>query len=146
MLAQENVISWPAAIIIMGLVGVAMVFTGWLVIWTAQRAADGKMGRNAIAGIRTKTTRASDEAWMAAHTAGLKPTRLAGWATIASGVAAVVIGVAFSDSDAQRAMSIWTVAIFIGCMVLLGFSGYGAWKGHQAAKAVNESEPAERQP
>lgn len=108
MIAQEDPIGWTAALILMVTVTLVMVAVGWLVIVIAERAADGRLGSNGLAGIRTRATRSSDEAWRAAHQVAERPT------------------------------AIWSVAITVGGTLLLILSGFGAWKGHAAAKRVQQ--------
>ncbi|MDW3177117.1 MAG: SdpI family protein [Acidimicrobiia bacterium] len=138
MIAQEDPIGWTAALILMVTVSLVMVAVGWLVIVIAERAADGRLGSNGLAGIRTRATRSSDEAWRAAHQVAERPTALAGWTTMASGVAGLCLALVFADGDAERATSIWSVAITVGGTLLLILSGFGAWKGHAAAKRVQQ--------
>ncbi|WP_186315317.1 SdpI family protein [Curtobacterium sp. BH-2-1-1] len=45
-----------------------------LVMWLTWRAANGQLGRNDLAGIRTRVTMSSDEAWRTGHRAALPPT------------------------------------------------------------------------
>lgn len=143
MVAQQDPIGWPSAIILMTIVSFVMMGSGWLIIWIATRTADGRLGSNAWAGIRTRTTRSSDEAWREAHMAAEGPTKLAGWASIVSGLAAVVFGVAFSDGDAERATLIWTAIILAGGTLLTVLVLYGAWKGQSAAKVITAATAAE---
>jgi len=57
---------------------VAMVAVAVLAFWTARRGAAGTLPRNDVIGIRTGATRASDEAWIAAHRAGAGDLRRSG--------------------------------------------------------------------
>ena len=138
-LAQQDPIGWTAAILLMVTVSLVMVGSGWLIIWIAVRTADGRLASNGWAGIRTRTTRSSDEAWITAHRAAEGPTKLAGWASIVSGVAAVALGIFFGDGDAERATLIWTTVIMVGGTLLTVLVIYGAWKGQRAAKQVLNS-------
>lgn len=45
-----------------------------LVIWLTWRAATGELGRNDLAGVRTRVTMSSDDAWRTGHRAALPPT------------------------------------------------------------------------
>ncbi|QOR69578.1 SdpI family protein [Ruania alkalisoli] len=65
--------------------GVLVVAAGLLLVVVARRAAQGRIRRNPIAGIRTAATMASDEAWLAAHREGESLTALGGWIFVATG-------------------------------------------------------------
>lgn len=45
-----------------------------LVVWLTWRAATGQLGRNDLAGVRTRVTMSSDDAWRTGHRAALPPT------------------------------------------------------------------------
>ncbi|OWP22385.1 hypothetical protein CBF90_05560 [Microbacterium sp. AISO3] len=69
---------------------VTMAGSGALLIWMARAAASGKLKRNSLAGIRTPSTRASDEAWRAAHERSKGATLLTGYLAVAIGVVSLV--------------------------------------------------------
>lgn len=142
-LAQEEQISWGAAVAVMIGIGALMVGAGLLIISIARRAADGRLGPNAIAGIRTRTTRSSAEAWQAAHQAGERVTVLAGWASVLSGVIALIAGLIAGSGgdDPNRAMLVWATTLMFGSVLLVGLVIYGAMKGQAAARQVRDSRP-----
>jgi len=121
-------------------VGLVMIGTGALVIGIAHRTADGRMGRNAWAGTRTKATRSSEAAWRAAHQAGLGPSIVAGWIFIAAGVVSPVLAWLIAD-EPDPAMAWWgglvTAFALAGSVVLV----LGALRSQRAAKDVNEGFP-----
>ncbi|QSB23246.1 SdpI family protein [Curtobacterium sp. 24E2] len=53
-----------------------------LVTWLTWRAANGTLGRNELAGVRTRITMSSDTAWQIGHRAALRPTVIAGAVTV----------------------------------------------------------------
>ncbi|QJW35120.1 SdpI family protein [Cellulosimicrobium protaetiae] len=57
---------------------------GILLVWCARATASGRIGRNQLAGIRTATTLASDEAWRTAHRAARPLSEAAGWVLVAA--------------------------------------------------------------
>ena len=54
-----------------------------LVTWLTWRAANGSLGRNDLAGVRTRITLSSDAAWRIGHHAALRPTIISGTITAA---------------------------------------------------------------
>ena len=139
MLAEQDPIPWPAAIALMVIVGVVLVGSGWLVIEVARRTADGRLGPNGWAGTRTKATRSSPEAWQAAHKAGLDRTLQGGWACIATGVLSIPIGLALGGDDANRATTVWGVAVGVGSLILTILIVMGAVQSQAAAKRFGDA-------
>jgi hypothetical protein len=89
-------------------------------IGVARQAADGSIGVNASAGIRTRYTRVSDEAWVAGHQAALPVMRMM-WPVAVAGLPAAVLlqlaaggptgtGVAFLALIAQTVVLIRSAA------------------------------------
>ncbi len=143
--AQDDPIGWPAAIVVSGLVALVLIGSGFVVIKIARRTADGRLGRNGWAGIRTHTTRSSDAAWSAAHQAAERLTVLGGLATMAGGIVPVVAGAvgglgADGDQAPDRYMTWWAVAFMIAVPVMLVPVIWGAVVGQRAAKAVADGD------
>ncbi len=119
--------------------GVLVVAAGLLLVVVARRAAQGRIRRNPIAGIRTAATMASDEAWLAAHRAGESLTALGGWIFVATG-AVTMAGARLGAAEAA-----WPAAVLIGGMLLaLGAVVTGGIRGHRAARAISEDELTRR--
>jgi hypothetical protein len=95
------------------LVGLLCVATGAAVSGVARRAADGRLGRNAVAGIRTRATMRSDTAWRAGHAAarGLSDASAAVFAL--TGAGALVV------RDARWFAGVVLVGMTLGAVVLL---------------------------
>lgn len=144
MVFAQSEISWLGAVVLMTAVGLLLVGSGWLVVRVTRRGANGELGRNGWAGIRTRATLSSDEAWIAAQKAGAKPTILGGRLLIGTGIWSGLLGLTYGDTP-DRAVAIWAVLVLVGTVVLLIFTLYGAWLGQAAAKAVQseiDPEPA----
>lgn len=60
-----------------------------LVIWLTWKAANGSLPRNDLAGVRTRVTMSSDEAWRVGHRAALRPTVVAGILTVLWSLASI---------------------------------------------------------
>lgn len=142
MFAQEESISWGAALGVAVPVGMLMVIAGLAVITVAVRTADGRLGRGRAAGIRTAATMASDEAWLAAHQKGERGTKLGGVLFILAGLAPLVFGlplVAAGSGGAESFMTWWAVLLMGGtCAAMLAVL-VAAVAGHRAARAVTEA-------
>lgn len=69
--------------------GIAMIFAGLTVIWTARKAAAGRLERNWAMGLRTKRLMASDEAWETGHRAAAPMLVAAGLVSIVAGALAI---------------------------------------------------------
>lgn len=106
---------------------VALGGAGVLMLWLARAGASGRLKRNQLAGIRTRRTLASDEAWHAAHIRAERPTRLAGIVAIAAGVTILVAPV---PPGAIAAIAVGAAVAMIAC------AGYGAVVGGRAADAA----------
>lgn len=105
-----------------------MIAAGGVIVWTARAAAAGRLERNYWAGIRTRTTLASDDAWLAAHRAARAPVEAGGWGAVAAGVV-----VLFMPADPEAAIPLTVIA---GAVVMLAGVLVGAWRGVRAAKAA----------
>ena len=69
--------------------GIAMIFAGLAVIWTARKAAAGKLERDWAMGLRTKALMASDEAWETGHRAAAPMLIGAGVVSVVAGAVAI---------------------------------------------------------
>lgn len=129
----------PTAALIFGvLIGIIMWISGGLVIELNKRAIDGRMKRSRIAGIRTKATLASEEAWVAGHQAGHQSAIVAGVLAMASGVMCVVFAVlaitkVMSGASAMLAIAAAAVG---GSILLVAFLTVGTVQANRAAKLL----------
>lgn len=105
---------------------VVMAGAGVLLIWSARAAASGRLKRNQIAGIRTSRTLSSDAAWQTAHVRAERPTVIAGFVSVATGLVAPL----------PVQVEVVGVAVLIGATVMLALVLYGACVGHRAAGQV----------
>ncbi len=126
--------SWIPALVTMVGVGLLMVGAGVLVIGIARRTADGRLGRNSLAGTRTKTTMASDESWLAAHQAGRPLTEWGGRVAALSGPLAVAAGLLLGRESPGQAMAWFGSTLIALTIVFVGLVVAGALKGQRAAK------------
>ena len=89
----EEATSWSLAIGIVVVMAILMFGAGLVAVGVANRTADGRTGRNSLAGIRTSATMSSDEAWYAAHTAGRRLSVVGGWVAVIAGIGSLPIAV-----------------------------------------------------
>jgi hypothetical protein len=116
---------WVARIVLF----VTMVGSGILSMWMARAAASGRLKRNQLAGIRIRSTLASDEGWLAAHKRAEGPNLLAGGLMAASGIVALL-------PIPMPAVVIFVLAVSIVTVALVL---YAARIGDKAARAANEN-------
>ena len=94
--------------------GLAFVGAG-VVLWVvAERTADGRIGPNRCAGIRLRSTRQSDEAWVAGHQAAKQGTRVAAALMVVTGVGLLA---ASGNSDLALLLIIVGSALWCGAIV-----------------------------
>jgi len=117
---MEN--EWIARVVLF----VTLFGSGILIFWMAHAAASGRLKRNAIAGIRTPSTMASEEAWLAAHVRAKTPTLYAGAAAAAGGLVAL----------APIPMPVITVGVLVAAVVMLVVVLYAARVGGAAARGA----------
>ncbi|OYC97072.1 SdpI family protein [Microbacterium sp. Yaish 1] len=108
---------------------VTMAGSGALLIWMARAAASGKLRRNSLAGIRTPSTMASDEAWLAAHERSKGATLLTGYLAVAIGVVSLV-------PMPPAALGIMVLA---GAILMVIVMMWGTRVGTKAALAATEA-------
>jgi hypothetical protein len=93
-----------------------LVFLPTVCLFVTRQAAEGLISRNVAAGIRTRHTRASDEAWVAGHRDALPALRkmmpVAGIGMIAALVAQVLVGGQAGPLIALGALIAQTVVLF----------------------------------
>jgi hypothetical protein len=116
-----------------------LIGAGIAVRTIAKRAATGQLDRNSLAGIRTRATLASDQAWEVAHKAGWAPTQRGAFVLVATGVLSVmpapVLGL-LGIWTITRYMTLWTVLLCTGMVIALALILIGANLGNRAAQAI----------
>jgi len=121
--ADNSVPLWVAV-----LLGASMIVAGVAIAVTTNRAIDGRLGPNRTAGIRTKATRASSEAWVAAHRAA-KP-----WMQFASMIAVVTGFAVIALSSSTTAL--FTV-LLVGAALMVVVAIVGSVFADREAKRVS---------
>lgn len=144
MVLANDEIGWLGAHAVVWLTAVIMVGSGFLVRGIAARAADGRLAKNGLAGIRTKATMSSDEAWRAAHQAGEVLTKRGGSASVVFGLLAMIAGPAmalFDVGDPEGYIIVGMVLIGVATVALLALVIAGAVSGQRAAVEVRDRRP-----
>ncbi len=97
--------------------GATLMVVGGTVWGFTSAAANGRLGRNMWAGIRTPSTGASDAAWLAGHRAALPASRLVGMASLLIGLAMGVDGIVTRRDEGSVLFWILFVIGFGGTLV-----------------------------
>ncbi len=108
-------------------IGVVMLGMGVLLWWMARAAAAGRLERNALVGIRTPSTMASDAAWLAAHQRAERPTKAAAITSVAVAAACLV----------PMPEAALVTVVLGGSAVILGLVIRAAVVGGRAARATS---------
>lgn len=141
--------SWGMAIGMVVVIALVLIGSGALAVGIAARGADGRLKRNGLAGIRTRATMASDEAWLAAQVAGERSTRIGGWTMAAAGLVAplgAAVWWTVADDGPGGFLLVWGVLILALTLVAVIPFVMGVVQGQRAAKAVAVDASGTRRP
>lgn len=111
--------------------GALQCMCGVAVVLVTRRAAAGRLGRNAVAGIRIASTLRSDAAWRQGHAAAVRLSDVGGAVFVLSGLLAVV------SRSAPVFASVLLTGVVFGSALLLA----GAWRAARAAEEAEQAEP-----
>jgi hypothetical protein len=98
---------------------------GAALLWVGHLAQHGRLRRNRLVGVRTRTTMASEEAWIAAH-------RASAWSMTASG--AVLLAAGTFVLVLRPSETVTGMIIGAGALGMLAFVVMGGVQGQRAAK------------
>lgn len=115
-------------IVIRAVITVPLIVAGALLLWMAHAGATGKLERNPLAGIRTPATLSSDAAWRPAHVRAERPTRWAGYVTLATAAALWL----------PLPTDLLPLVVLPGVLVMLALVVSGAVVGSRAARQVRD--------
>jgi hypothetical protein len=110
---------------------VFMAIGGSLIVAVGRAGRRGLLSPNAWAGIRTKATMSSYQAWYTAHEVGGKWVSIGGWIIAIGGM--LLLLARPDEGDAERIALLFT-------LVGAGFVVYGGWVGHDAAVRLPDSD------
>ena len=106
----------------MWIAAVALIVGGIVLVAAGAMGRAGRLSRQSWAGLRTKTTMASDEAWYAAHAAGATWVMVGGVLMATGGVVTL-----FTESEDTAAyVALVTVAVALIPIAIAGFRGQAA--------------------
>lgn len=119
-----------------GLLGLALglLLLSGVLHYVGRATADGTIGRNAMVGIRTRRTRASDRAWLVAHRTAAPWLAIGAWTGYFGAALTVVAG---GPLLATRIGPAAGLAVgFLGYAGVIVLSAIGGSKANGAAKVV----------
>ncbi|RRD35245.1 SdpI family protein [Leucobacter sp. OH2974_COT-288] len=123
------------------LIGAAVLLAGsLLIVWLGRLSERGTLARNYLAGLRTRQTLASDEAWIAGHRAGAKSMIVGGAGGAVGAVAGIVFGVLFMLGTVTQAATenLIACAVVVSCGWMIIWVLVATAKANRAAREVNE--------
>ncbi len=94
--------------------GIVVVLAGLLVVWLAIRSRQGRLSRNYVAGVRTRSTMRSDEAFRIANKAAAPFTLVSGLLFVVTGVVAAIVPVRTATVVLLTGVVIAGVVIVVG--------------------------------
>lgn len=106
-----------------------------LVTWLTWRAASGTLARNGLAGVRTRVTMSSDDAWRIGHRAALCPTAVAGAISVLCCLVSIAV------PTLRHPISVLTAAMVMLIGALLSIPA-----AHRAVRRAAPDHPPRRQP
>lgn len=122
-----------------GLLGLALglLLLSGVLHYVSHATADGTIGRNALVGIRTRSTRASDRAWLVAHRMAAPWLTIGAWTGYFGAALTVVAGAPLLATRIGPAAGL---AIgFLGYAGVIVLSVIGGSKANRAAKEAAEN-------
>jgi len=112
------------------LIGLTLVGSG-IVLWVvAERTADGRVDLNRYAGIRTRTTLNSEEAWVAGHRAAKRGTQVAATLIGLTGIGLVANA---RNPDLAKVLIIVGSALWCGALIKATIASTRAAKAASSA-------------
>ena len=123
---DDAVVNALVAGVVLAAAGVVLAAAGVALVAVGRLGRQGRLPRQHWSGIRTPSTMASDDAWMAAHRAGGPLIEVSGWSAAALGSGAALLCVADPH---------WSTALTMAAagVVLLGATS-GVIRGVRAAR------------
>jgi uncharacterized membrane protein len=94
--------------------GIVIVLAGLLIVWLAIRSWQGRLSRNYVAGVRTRSTMRSDEAFRIANKAAAPFSLVAGLLFVVTGVVAAIVPVHTATVVLPTGVVIAAVVIVVG--------------------------------
>lgn len=139
---MNNEMSWLVFILVAGLTSGVTTAAGVFVRELARKAARGELERNRVAGMRTKATLASDEAWLAGHIAAEADSVRGAQAMIAGSIVAFVIPAVLGMASvigAEGALVTWTVLLMLGVGALVVYMLRATRAANMSARAMGKT-------
>lgn len=116
-----------AAVVPLSIASIAVVLGAAALVAVVHLAGIGRIGRNRLAGIRTRTLMASDEAWLRGHRAATPVSWLTGAIAVLAGLGALAAVVGGSVQGGLVLLALAVISMTLGAVL-------GAWRAHATVR------------
>jgi uncharacterized membrane protein len=97
--------------------GIVIVLAGLLIVWLAIRSWQGRLARNYVAGVRTRSTMRSDEAFRIANKAAAPFSLVGGLLFVVTGVVTAIVPVHTATVVLLTGVVVAAVVIVVGSVM-----------------------------
>ncbi len=115
----------------------ALIIGGAVIYRIGVRGENGELPRQRVAGLRTRATLSSDDAWYAAQKAGADLVKAAGALAVIGGLTSIPV---YDQLPVAAALVLGTTAVMLSLVV------WGGVRGQAAARTVSAQSASDHHP